>query len=227
MATFVNGDNTTTRNLHGIVGTSSGFSTEIFQDMYRFQILYNQILYILEISLTQYSEGNFTTLQDLLNEETFLKLGQLLTSDSLFDNENVSNLVDFVHDNLLFTKFRSVTNKILDGLKQSIVQYQANVTLENENTRLAQYENILQDKEKLLEYLNSVQTENYLFSAEAAFASEIILKPWYEVYLNRYGPPGDGVFKTELLADIIEELLAAGTITYADLNLSEDELTST
>ena len=98
--------------------------------------------------------------------------------------------------------------------------------MQNENTRLEQYETILQDKNKLLEYLNSVQTENYLFSAEAAFASEIILKPWYEVYLNRYGPPGDGVFKTELLADIIEELLAAGTITYSDLNLSEEEITA-
>ena len=35
--------------------------------------------------------------------------------------------------------------------------------------------------------------------------------------MERYGPPGDGVFNSELLAEIIEELIATGEI-------SEDEL---
>jgi hypothetical protein len=70
----------------------------------------------------------------------------------------------------------------------------------------------------LLDYLNEVQTETFLFSAEASFETALILKPWYRVYLERYGAPGDGVFETELLADIVDELLLSGEITYDDLD---------
>ena len=35
----------------------------------------------------------------------------------------------------------------------------------------------------------------------------IVLKPWVERYLERHGAPGDGVFKSELLAIIIDELI--------------------
>ena len=172
----------------------------------------------LETSLTQYSQGNFSTLKELLPENTFLKLGQIITDDATFYNDDVTNLVDFVHDELMFTRFRNISYKILDGLKQSISEYDAKVTIETENTELQQYRDILQDKDKLLEYLNTVQTETFLFSAEASFEAAIVLKPWYREYLERYGPPGDGVFQTELLADIVNELLISGEITYSDLD---------
>lgn len=218
MSIFVDGNNVSSRSLHGQTSTVGGASTEIVQDMYRLQILYNQIMITLETSLTQYSQGNFSTLKELLPENTFLKLGQIITDDATFYNDDVTNLVDFVHDELMFTRFRNISYKILDGLKQSISEYDAKVTIETENTELQQYRDILQDKDKLLEYLNTVQTETFLFSAEASFETAIVLKPWYREYLERYGPPGDGVFQTELLADIVNELLISGEITYSDLD---------
>ena len=101
-------------------------------------------------------------------------------------------------------------------MKQAISEYDAKITLETENAELQQYKTILEDKDKLLSYLNAVQKETFLFSAEASFETTLILKPWYRVYLERYGA-GDGVFETELLAAIVDELLLSGEITYTDL----------
>ena len=36
--------------------------------------------------------------------------------------------------------------------------------------------------------------------------SNLEIKLWYKVYLERHGPPGDGVFDSILLAEIIQEL---------------------
>ena len=56
-----------------------------------------------------------------------------------------------------------------------------------------------------------------MLSANATLQTDYELKLWYKVYMERHGPPGDGVFNSELLAEIIEELIASGEI-------SEDEL---
>ena len=82
-----------------------------------------------------------------------------------------------------------------------------------------QYKDILEDPVKLRAYLEELQKTSFLFSAEATFDTPIVLKLWYQVYLERYGPPGDGVFDSELLGGIIQELIANGDIT-------EDEVTA-
>jgi hypothetical protein len=52
-----------------------------------------------------------------------------------------------------------------------------------------------------------------VFQASETFQTEIKLKPWFEQYLLLYGPPGNGVFKSDLLAQIVIDLIANGTIT--------------
>ena len=66
---------------------------------------------------------------------------------------------------------------------------------------------ILENPKKLNQYIQDVQRTSFLFSAEATFDQPIELKLWYKVYLERYGPPGDGVFDTELLGQIIQDLI--------------------
>jgi len=217
MASFVDGNNTSSRSLHGQTQVFGGADSQVMQDMYRLQILYSQVLVTIELALSQFSGGNFNTLKDLLPESTFLSLGQTISDDATFYNTDVTNLVDFVHDELTFSRFRNISYKIVDGLKQAISEYDAKITLETENIELQQYKTILEDKDRLLTYLNTVQKETFLFSAEASFETTLILKPWYRVYLERYGAPGDGVFETELLAAIVDELLLSGEITYTDL----------
>ena len=89
--------------------------------------------------------------------------------------------------------------------------------LEQENTTLLSYKEILQDRTRLLEYLGEIQKTSYLFSAEATYTNNLEIKLWYQVYLERHGAPGDGVFDSELLSVIIDELVASGQV-------SEDEL---
>lgn len=45
----------------------------------------------------------------------------------------------------------------------------------------------------------------------------IMIKPQYEVYFERHGPPQEGVFDTEKLAVIIKELLDNGRLTEDDV----------
>ena len=106
---------------------------------------------------------------------------------------------------------------MIDTIKQAMTEYIKIQNLENENAELKSYRDILFDREKLLEYLETQKKTSHLFSASATLQVEYELKLWYKVYMERHGPPGDGVFNSELLAEIIEELIDSGQV-------SEDEL---
>jgi hypothetical protein len=110
-----------------------------------------------------------------------------------------------------------MTNRVIDTIKQAMTEYVKIRNLENENEELKSYKDIIEDREKLVEYLEGQKQTSHLFSANATLQVQYELKLWYKVYMDRHGPPGDGVFNSELLAEIIEELVASGEIT-------EDEL---
>ena len=100
-----------------------------------------------------------------------------------------------------------MTYKLSDVIQQAVTEQIKITNLEEDVSGLTVYKNILEDREKLLEFINEEQRTSYLFSAEATMTESIVLKPWVERYLEQYGAPGDGVFKSELLADIINELI--------------------
>lgn len=215
-AGFVDGNTSFTKNIHGETGVTGSSNLDLIRDYYRLQILFNRIIFQLKPPMQLYSDGDFEDF--IVSMPNILTFSTNINDDSVFyyDNEN-DLLTDFEYDPDLVSNYRSLSNSLVNVLKQGISEYYKIKNLEQENTTLLSYKEILQDRTRLLEYLGEIQKTSYLFSAEATYTNNLEIKLWYQVYLERHGAPGDGVFDSELLSAIIDELVASGQV-------SEDEL---
>jgi hypothetical protein len=84
-------------------------------------------------------------------------------------------------------------------------------------TDVQYYENILSTEKNIIQYLNEhKEVSQFAFNSTQVFNVKHVLKPWYEKYLELYGPPGDGVFQNDLMADIVIDLIRQGIITEQD-----------
>jgi hypothetical protein len=82
---------------------------------------------------------------------------------------------------------------------------------------LTKYKNILDDPKLLIEYIDSQRLNTMpLFQATETFQVKYLLKPWFEAYLQTYGPPPNGVFESDKLAEIVIKLVSDGIITEDD-----------
>jgi hypothetical protein len=218
MTTRFDGSDSITRSLHGELNESGiGTDPDILRDTQRLQILYTNVISTLNQSLNSYSDGSFEYLNQIMPETVFLAIANIIAEDSYYYNDTVTDLSEFSYDSETFTDYRNMTYDILDGIKQSLIQYETVVRLEEEVDVLTQYKNILEDRDLLIEYLQQQQQTSSFFRAEATFSQTIELKPWFRDYLEQYGAPNDGVFKTDILADIIKSLLSTGEITNNDV----------
>tara|TARA_Y100000992_G_scaffold192161_1_gene130514 strand:+ start:1295 stop:1957 length:663 start_codon:yes stop_codon:yes gene_type:complete len=196
------------------VGTSSQ-DFKYRKDYVRLKILYDRILYQLRAPMTYYTRAEF----DYFLESTpdILIYTKLLNDDSTFHYGEVSKINSYEYDEELVTNFRTVSNNVIDTIKQAMSEYIKIRNLENENEDLKTYKEILHNKEKLEDYLEELQRTSQLFSVSATLTVEPGIKPYYREYFILHGPPGDGVFESDKLAVIIKELIESGEIT-------EDEL---
>tara|TARA_B100001093_G_C26732837_1_gene973050 strand:+ start:146 stop:805 length:660 start_codon:yes stop_codon:yes gene_type:complete len=215
-AGFIDGNTSFTKNIHGETGVAGSSNLDLIRDYHRLQILFNRIIFQLKPPMQLYSDGDFEDF--IVSMPNILTFSTNINDDSVFyyDNEN-DLLTDFEYDPDLVSNYRSLSNSLVNVLKQGISEYYKIKNLEQENTTLLSYKEILQDRTRLLEYLGEIQKTSYLFSAEATYTNNLEIKLWYQVYLERHGAPGDGVFDSELLSVIIDELVASGQV-------SEDEL---
>lgn len=184
-------------------------------DYFRLKILYERVLFQLRPPMTLYNEGEFEFFMSSM--PNVLTLTRVLNNEDTFFMNNPKPLNDYEYQGGLVDKYLFITNRLVDTIKQAMTEYIKIRNLENENAELKTYKEILQDKDKLVAYLEEQQNTGHLFSAIATLQTQPQLKLWYQVYMERHGPPGDGVFNSELLAEIIEELIASGEVT-------EDEL---
>ena len=110
----------------------------------------------------------------------------------------------------MFEQYRLKTFGIIDGLWKTKTLITQNKTLEEQNKV---YKNILNDPILLEQYITQNKLNMIAFQASELFNVQIVLKPWYSAYLQQYGPPGNGVFNSEYLAQIVATLIASGQIT--------------
>ena len=65
----------------------------------------------------------------------------------------------------------------LEKLENMITVYEEHIkTLEEENVQLQSYKDILEDREKLLEYIAEIQKTSFLFSAQATYSNDLEIK---------------------------------------------------
>jgi len=213
MARYINGNETNTYSSYGDVSVGTSKLTTVLKDYYRLKILFDDIINQLQPPKAEYILANFDDFVNNWDDDFYITVSSLLNNDNTFFYNNETTLLsNYDYDEDLVTNYRSMTNRLINVLKQSISEYYKIKTLEEENVQLQSYKDILEDREKLLEYVAEIQKTSFLFSAQATYSNDLEIKLWYKEYLERYGPPGDGIFDTELLADIIKELYESGQI---------------
>lgn len=220
MSTRIDGNLVMVKSVHNESKTNGGrVDLDIFRDFYRLQILYKEIIYFLNARLTLYNNAQFEDFILEFSNEKLVELNNIINDDNRFFSTSITELKDFVYDKLTFDNYRSLATNLTGTVQQAISEYYKIKTLQAENIELKTYKEILENREKLIDYINTIQKTSYLFSAEATYTNNLEIKLWYQVYLERYGPPGDGIFDGEKLSAIIEELIIKGLIT-------EDEVLS-
>ena len=212
---FVDGNVSTNRQIGAHLGVGSGQDNRYRRDYARLKILYDRILYQLRPPMIYYNEGEFEYFME--STPDILIYTRLLNNDSTFHYNNEAQLDKYEYDINLVENYRFVSNRVIDTIKQAMTEYIKIRNLTQTNEELKSYKEILEDGDKLRDYLETQRNTRHLFSAEATLEVAPSLKLWYQVYLERYGPPGDGVFNSELLAEIIEELIRNGQITEEEL----------
>lgn len=206
------------------VASATSINGKLAQDIYNMEILYRDIYTQLLTQMKNYSLGAFDTFTNTLTEETVLSITQEINNSYYIDNNVVidnpdlffklsSQVDDDVYTGVLPEKYVGIANQIMNVFKQILTDRQRITRLENENEQYKSYQEILEDPQKLNDYIKEVQSTSYLFTAEATYQQPIEIKPWYQQYLIQYGPPGDGVFDSEKLGVIIQQLIAIGQIS--------------
>ena len=181
------------------------------QDIYKYQILYTNVIKDLNTYLQYYSTGNYTTLTDTFTSQVVNKLS--LESGRNYNTDKINQLVDFSYNNMTFENFRKNTFLVFDGLNKSIDLTGENKNLINKNIILKADSDILRDPILLSSWIESRNINVMPFMASETFNAEIKLKLWYSEYLILHGAPGNGVFSSELLAAIVSRLISENRIT--------------
>ena len=200
------------RSMHGYTSIAKASDLTYVRDVYRYQELYIQVIQILNSYISYFSTGDFEGLKHNYDATTKSELQLYLQNTTNFYNQTIEELVNFTYDPNMFIRYRNTTFKMLDGLMQSITLYnkyqQANLEIKNMS-------DILSSRDNILKYLEqNSQLTAIAFSTSQDVNLSLVLKPWYEQYLIKYGPPNDGVFQTNLLADIAANLIDQGIITH-------------
>ena len=191
----------------------SGMNAEIAQDLHNLQELYNNIFSKLMSYLSTYTGGSFNTYMSSLPESTVINIVAEINNSNLFDTRILDNPALFVHDKAMPSKYVGLANDIMDVMKQTLTERMRITALEGEIEHCKTYKEILESPQKLNDYIKEMQGTSYLFNAHVTYTQPIELKLWYQVYLDTHGPPGDGVFDSELLGEIIQDLIAEGRIS--------------
>ena len=215
-AGFVDGNTAFSVNIHGETGSVDKSNIDAVRDYSRLKILFKQLLFQLKPPMQLYAEADFDNF--MVSMPNLLTFASNINNDDIFYyNQETTLDADFEYDDTLVSNYRTFSNSIVNTLTQAVSEYIKIKNLEQENAELLSYREILQNREKLLDYITEIQTTSYLFSAEATYSNNLEIKLWYQVYLERHGAPGDGAFDSALLSEIIDELVASGQVSQDEL----------
>ena len=154
------------------------------------KILYTNIGTSLNGLLQNFSAGKFL---EVKNDLTIDKYNQL---SIVINNNTRPNFLYYEIIRLLFSK-------TLDGLMQSVNQYIQLLDTASKLEKCTEYSSILDDPEKLKDYINQLNNQRYLFDVEPITMVETVIKQEYLEYIKLYGFPEGGIFESNKLGDII------------------------
>lgn len=200
-----------TKSLHG--SNVAGVYDVYTKDLYRYQLLYDSVISQMNTYINYFTTGDYNNLTKKFTTKQYNSL--ILRADAnTFNTTLIESLVGFEYNPDKFNLMRQSTYNVIDGLEKTITIVQQNLDLQEDVVILKRdYKDVLEDPIKLRDYINSHKIDVMAFEASAPFETTVELKPWYRVYFQKYGAPGNGVFQSELLAQIVIDLIASNTIT--------------
>jgi len=202
------------RTIHG--SNAAGVYNTYTLDLYRYQLLYDLVISQMNTYIRHFTKGDFTKLISSFTNKNYNSL--ILTADAnSFNTIDIQNLTGFEYNPDKFNLMRESTYNVIDGLRQTVKVAQENIALQEDIVTLkVNYKDVLEDPIKLNDYINANKINVMAFQASQPFNTTIELKPWYNEYFRLYGPPFDGVFQSELLAEIVMNLISTGQIQEED-----------
>tara|TARA_E500000331_G_scaffold73732_2_gene68686 strand:- start:33 stop:2525 length:2493 start_codon:yes stop_codon:yes gene_type:complete len=152
-----------------------------------------------------FRDGEFTSLASSQNNLT--QISNLINSQGYFTFSQ-DEIIDYESDETLFAEYKIFAHSMIDGLNAAILMHTQNSILSAANTQLEQFKTILTNKELLQEYIE-VNFNNFnagLVSVEHTLNQGLQLEEHYQLYINRHGIPANGIFDSNLLSEIYNEL---------------------
>ncbi len=199
------------KSLHGL--NVAGVYDVYTKDLYRYQLLYDSVISQMNTYINYFSTGDYNSLTEKFTLNQYNSL--ILRADAnTFNTTIIDSLTGFEYDPEKFNLMRQSTYNVIDGLEKTITLVKEKKALENNIVILTtNYKDVLEDPVKLMKYINDNKLDKIPFEASQTFSAVIELKPWYKVYFQKYGAPSKGAFKSDLLAQIVIDLIASKTIT--------------
>lgn len=158
--------------------------------------LFQPILDELNILMNYYNLGAFDTLKKILTVERRDKI-----SLEFAKKKNIAKNF-LIHDNIL-----NYLNLTLNNFYLSLYYQETYLEAEKKIKTMKKKVDILDNVDKLNKYIKELNKEtDVLFKAPTITAKFAILKPQYQIYIDRYGLPRYGIFDSIALGDIILEL---------------------
>jgi len=195
-------------NLNNI---TSNTNLDLIRDIYRYQLLNSYVVNNLNAYINLFTKAKYGELKTSYTDAKRKIISLIVANDTFFYNTNVDNLDGFNYDSSTFNSFRASSKGVISGLEMAVKQFDQVKELEAD---VKYYENILSTEKNIIEYINQhKEVSQFAFSTTQVFNVKHVLKPWYERYLAIHGPPNDGIFQNDLMADIVIDLIREGVIT--------------
>jgi hypothetical protein len=193
MSVLMNGSFSDRRTFNVISGKNESFkfNTSDGDVNIIFKSLYDNIYLELSNIYEAIIDNNFNN--DLTTRENLLKL-----SSKIFNHR--SNDIKYYNDILnLLQNYLTIINSHRN-------LYFTNVNCKNQVKSLNEQVSILNDLEKLKEYIETLRNSFKIFEdQEISLETTIQIDKEYDIYIQLYGYPNNGVFDLAKLQDIIDQ----------------------
>ena len=185
----------------------------LLEDFNDLKLFYNRVLNILIFYFKKFQNGYITSLNDNFTLEVYENLLCIIDtwSDQVnFPSTATASTFRQVYDRDLFNQYRNIGFLILDNLNKIIQTNEINDVLTNENNKLNENIKSFNDLEKLKEHIIRLTKLKFSslssLSCTSTVSAKINLKPQYQIYIDRYGFPENGLFDSEKMHTILNEL---------------------
>jgi hypothetical protein len=167
-------------------------------DHCNYQIVFDKLINNLTIYLKSFSSGDFKTLLETLTRTQVRILGRKIYE--------IQKQIAFSSESKFQNKLRLFLKEVLEGLQMSIITYNNYEVLKLESAEAFKKAEILDDQDKLIKYITEKNKNKYSFIDDITITTtKLNIKVEYQLYIDLYGFPTNGIFDQDLLNEIIDK----------------------